>query len=309
MPERNHPILAIDVGGTKLAAAIMLPDYSLRHRHEMATLAWEGAPAILSRIITLARQVLATYQNTATSSLPVAAVGVASAGQIDSAQGKVVFATENLPGWTGLSLSEALSTPLGLPVFVENDVNCFALAEAALGAGRGYRHLLLVAMGTGVGGGVVVNGQIYSGASGRAGEVGHFCLEPVNGRPCTCGLSGCLEAYTATRIILEASGHESLQTLADAYKAGADIPAITEAATWLGWGLASLAHILGPEVIVIGGSVGLLGDRYMQTVQQAFTAKAMASYRQTPLLTTQLGPDSGLLGAGLEARQKVGTTN
>lgn len=303
MSAQNQPVLAIDVGGTKLAAAIMLPDHSLHHRHETPTLAWEGAEAILSRIIALAGEVMATYHTTTPSAQPVAAVGVASAGQIDSSRGQVVFATENLPGWTGLKLSEELSIPLSLPVFCENDVNCFALAESVLGAGQGYRHLLLVAMGTGVGGGLVINGQIYSGASGRAGEVGHFCLEPTNGRPCTCGLSGCLEVYTATRIILEASGYNSLQDLAAVYQGGAVIPAVDEAATWLGCGLASLAHILGPEAIIIGGSVGLLGERYMQTVKQAFMTKAMASYRNIPLLTTQLGPDSGLLGAGLVARQ------
>ena len=114
----------------------------------------------------------------AASPVHPAAVGVASAGQIDPDSGDVVFATDNLPGWTGLPLGRRLSEALGLPVHVDNDVNAFALAEAQLGAGRGYRHQLLVAVGTGVGGGIVIDGRLYSGHLGGVARLGTSAWRP-----------------------------------------------------------------------------------------------------------------------------------
>ena len=296
------PICVMDIGGTKLAAGVMLADNTIHYRHELPTLAQEGAQAVFQRLTTLGAQVLAAYQQ-AQPTLPVGAIGVASGGQIEPNTGQVVHATDNIPGWTGLPLGERLATHFGLPAFVENDANCFALAEAKLGAGQGYRHLLVVAVGTGVGAGIVINGRLYSGWEGKAGEVGHFCVEPVNGRPCTCGLSGCLESYTATRIIVAQSGYPTIQVLATDYNAGQAIPAVDEAALWLGRGLATMAHVLGPEALVVGGSVGLLGERYLSQVRESYRQHAMLSYRRIPILAAQLAADTGLLGAGLWARQ------
>ncbi len=292
------PVLALDVGGTKLAAGILAADDTLQQRAEVPTLAHEGADAILARLIALAQNVMAAAQER-----PLA-VGVASAGQIDPQQGDVVFATDNLPGWTGLALGRRLADALYLPIFAENDVNAFALAEALLGAGRGYRHQVLLAVGTGVGGGLVINGQLYSGSMGRGGEIGHVCVVP-GGRPCTCGQIGCLESYAGMRVMLPASGYASLRALATDYLAGASIPAVDEAAHWLGHGLAMAAHMLGPEVLLVGGSIGLLGERYLDDVRRSYAVAAMKSYRNIPILPTQLGADSGLLGAGVYARQRI----
>jgi glucokinase len=292
-------MLVFDVGGTKVAAGLMMPDYTLHHRRQTQTLAHEGADALLARLLALGRQVLAA----AAPAEQPCAIGVATGGQVDASTGIVVHATENIPGWTGLPLGARLSAAMQLPAFVENDANCFTLAEAVLGAGRGYRHLLVVAIGTGVGGGIMVDGQLYSGWQGKAGEVGHYCLEPTNGRPCSCGRNGCLESYTATRIIVARSGYPTIQALAADYGAGVAVPAVDEAAQWLGVGLASLAHILGPEAIVVGGSVGLLGARYLGQVQQAFVAHTMPSYRAIPIRAAQLAADSGLLGAGILAQR------
>ena len=298
------PICVMDIGGTKLAAGVMLADNTIHYRHELPTRAHEGAAAVFQRLTTLGAQVMAAYRQ-GEPTTPMAAIGVASGGQIEPATGQVVHATDNIPGWTGLPLGAQLAEHFGLPAFVENDANCFALAEAALGAGQGYRHLLVVAVGTGVGAGIVINGRLYSGWEGKAGEVGHLCVEPVNGRFCTCGLSGCLESYTATRIIVAESGYPSIQQLAAEYTAGQAIPIVDEAALWLGRGLATMAHILGPEALVVGGSVGLLGSRYLGLVQQSYQKHAMLSYRKIPVLAARLAADTGLLGAGLWARQGV----
>jgi glucokinase len=298
------PVCVMDIGGTKLAAGIMMADNTIRYRHELPTLAHEGAEAVFRRLTTLGARVIDDYTQ-AHPSLPLALMGVASGGQIEPVTGQVVHATDNIPGWTGLPLGQRLTTHFVLPAFVENDANCFALAEAELGAGQGYRHLLVVAVGTGVGAGIVIDGRLYSGWQGKAGEVGHLCVEPVNGRACTCGLAGCLESYTATRIIVAESGYPAIQALAAAYRAGETIAAVDAAAHWLGRGLASLAHVLGPEALVIGGSVGLLGERYLDLVRQSYQQHAMLSYRKIPVLAAQLAADTGLLGAGLWARQGV----
>jgi glucokinase len=292
----SDPILVLDVGGTKLAAGVMV-GRTILCREERPTLAHEGAAAILARLVELGQQVQTAFA--ATQAAAPVAVGVASAGYIDHERGVVLFATDNLPGWTGQPLAAKLTEALGLPAKVGNDAACFALAEAKLGAGAGYRHALVVAVGTGLGGGLIIDGQFYGGWQGRAGAIGHLCVEPVGGRPCTCGLSGCLESYSATRILVAESGYASIQELAEHYCAGHEEPAVDEAAAWLGYGLASLAHTLGPEVIVIGGSVGLLGERYLETVRSSFQKHTTPLHREIPLAWAALGADSGLLGAGL----------
>jgi glucokinase len=296
------PILVLDVGGTKLAAGVMLEDLTIECREETPTLAHEGADAILSRLLDLGRRVQTGFAHAHRTRPAPVAVGLASAGYIDHETGTVLFATDNLPGWTGQALAVALTQAFGLPAAVANDGACFALAEALAGAGCGYRHVLVVTVGTGVGGGLIIDGQLYGGWQGRAGAIGHLCVDPVAGRPCTCGLTGCLESYTATRIMVAESGYRSIQELADHYCAGHEELAVEEAAAWLGWGLASLAHTLGPEAIVIGGSVGLLGDRYLDAVRTHFQRHAMTLHGSIPVLAAQLGADSGLIGAGLLAR-------
>ncbi|MEZ4622047.1 MAG: ROK family protein [Caldilineaceae bacterium] len=140
--------------------------------------------------------------------------------------------------------------------------------------------------------------------AGRAGEVGHLLIEPQNGRPCTCGQQGCLElipprASSSRRVAIQRFMRWLPPT------AGVKIPAVAEAAGWPGIGLASLAHLLGPEAIVIGGSVGLLGERYLAQVRHHFVEHAMRSYRSIPIHAAALAADSGLLGAGLLARRRL----
>lgn len=295
-----EPVLVFDIGGTKVAAAVMLPDATICARAEIATAAVLGPQRVVERIGELGRRVLATFaQEQPGFPLPRRA-GVASAGQIDRATGVISYATFHLPGWIGFPLGEQLSTTLDMPVCVDNDVNCHALAEAKLGAGRPYAHFLLVAVGTGVGGGIVIDGKLYRGRLGGAGEIGQLCVEP-EGRPCSGDLRGCLEVYTASSVMVAASGYPSIQTMAADYRAGAQIPAVETAAEWLGRGLALITHILAPEAILIGGSVGLLGQRYLEIVSATLQRRTLPSHHDIPLLFTALGPNSGLIGAGLLA--------
>jgi glucokinase len=300
----TEPVLVFDIGGTKVAAAVMLPDATIRARAEIATAAVLGPRRIVERIGELGRRVLDTFAQEQPGFPSPRRAGVASAGQIDRATGVVSYATFHLPGWIGLALGEQLSTALDMPVAVDNDVNCHALAEAKLGAGRPFSHFLLAAVGTGIGGGIVIDGKLYRGRLGGAGEIGQLCVEPHAGRPCSGDLRGCLEVYAASSVMVAASGYPSIQSMATDYRGGAAIPAVDSAAEWLGRGLALIAHILAPEAILVGGSVGLLGQRYLEAVAATLQSQTLPSHRNIPLLFTALGPDSGLIGAGLLAAEQ-----
>jgi glucokinase len=301
-PQTAAPVLVFDIGGTKIAGGVSVGG-AIHCRTEVATGAADGPDAVLGRIVSLGRKVLTAFACAFPAAGEPAVAGVATAGQVDPTTGTLVFATDSLPGWIGLALGPQLAAALGLPVFVDNDVNCFALAEAMVGAGRGYRHLLLVAVGTGIGGGLVVDGQLYRGRRGGAGEIGQILVVPDGGRPCSGALTGCLEAYAATSVMVARSGYPSIQALAAEYLSGVSVPAVDEAAGWLGYGLASAAHMLAPEAILVGGSVGLLGESYLAQVRAAFWQHTLASHRDIPLLPTALGADSGLIGAGLLAME------
>jgi glucokinase len=296
-----EPILVFDIGGAKVAVGVLAPELTLSHRREIATQAAEGPERVTARIVALGHEVMAAF--TAETGLQARRAGVASAGQFDRQTGVVSYATFHLPGWIGFPLGARLGDGLEMPVGIDNDVNCHALAEAVLGAGRPYRHFLLAAVGTGVGGGVVIDGKLYRGRRGGAGEIGQVMLEPEGGRPCSDRLTGCLELYAATSVMVQRSGYASVPALAAAYTTGMDVPAVDEAALWLGRGLASIAHVLAPEAILIGGSAALLGVRYLTAVTHHFALHTLPSHRDIPLLFTQLGADSGLIGAGLVASE------
>ncbi|MBW7883218.1 MAG: ROK family protein [Caldilineaceae bacterium] len=297
-----EPILVFDIGGTKVAAAVLQPDFTVVDRMEVATEAARGPEHVVERVVGLGHQVMSAQAARDPSSLPRQA-GVASAGQIDRRTGTVTYATFHLPGWSGFPLGQRLAQGLAMPVAIDNDVNCHALAEATIGAGRPFDHFLLAAIGTGVGGGVVIDRKLYRGRLGGAGEIGQVLLELRGGRPCSDQLTGCLEVYTASSVMVKRSGYASIQALAAAYTSGSAVPAVEEAATWLGQGLASIAHVLAPEAILLGGSAVLLGERYLAAVRLAFARHTLASHRDIPVLSVELGADSGLIGAGLVASE------
>jgi glucokinase len=320
MSQRN-PVLVFDIGGTKVACAVWLPTEAqgraapslgaldpapagvLLCRREIDTQPSGGPEPVAARIVALGHAVLAAAAATYPDLPPPTAAGVASAGQIDVASGTVTYATFHLPGWIGFPLGARLAAGLNLPVTVDNDVNCHALAEARLGAGRPYRHFLLAAIGTGVGGGIVIDGQVYRGRRGGAGEIGQLCIEPHAGRPCSGDLQGCLEVYAASSVMVAESGYATIHQLAAAYTTGGAVPAVARAAAELGRGLALIVHLLAPEAILIGGSAGLLGPRYLAAVHASLEQHSLVSHRAIPLHFTQLGADSGLIGAGLLASE------
>ena len=272
-------ILGIDIGGTNFSIGAVSADGSrVAVMQSELTVAEAGADDVLSRIIALAQRVMAETKRL-DPGVQFIGAGAGAPGPLDTKSG-IVLLTPNL-GWVDFPLRDRLATGLGLPVVIDNDANCAVLGEWWSGAARGSRDAIGFTIGTGIGGGIVIDGRLYHGASDCAGEVGHMTIDS-NGRRCGCGNYGCLEAYASGPAIaqraveaLEAGAESSLRGFADG-----DLSAITaqtvyeaahegdelarelvhDTAEFLGIGIANLVNIFNPEVVVICGGVRRAGD-------------------------------------------------
>lgn len=316
---RHDLVLAIDIGGSKIATALVDEKGHLTHRQECQTRSCEGAEAILGRVIRLAQDTLAM------ADCAPGAVGVGTGGQVDPGDGHILYATPLLPGWTGLPLRARLEEALALPVAVDNDVNVMGLGEAVFGAGRGLRHLLCLAVGTGIGGAVIINGQLYRGAQGAAGDLGHVSIDAIQGRRCNCGNVGCVEAYAAGPAIAAAwaeavSVEENMACLGRPMASAQDVASllsrhdrtgaearriICRAGRYFGYAIASLLHAFNPDAVIIGGGVAQAGEPFFSGIREAVQERALPSVRKTPILKAALGPDAALIGAAVLARQAL----
>jgi len=291
--------VGIDVGGTKIAAGVVDPGGRVVARRDTATPV-SDRQSLVDAIIGVARDLASEH--------PVEVVGVGVAGLVDRAGETVRFAA-HLP-FQDEPLRGELATALGLPVVVDNDANAGGWAESRFGAARGAQDAVFVAVGTGIGGAIIIDGVLRRGWQGASGEIGHLIVER-DGRPCPCGSRGCWEQYGSGRALVRA-----------AEKAGLDVPhgaAITAAAAagderacsvfseigeWVGIGIAGLVAVLDPEVVVIGGGVSAAGDLLLDPARASFRDYLTARDRrpEPPVLLATLGPDAGFIGAADLAR-------
>jgi glucokinase len=311
----------IDLGGTKVQAVVVDDGGEVRGaaRSETPT---TGGPAGVAAMMAAALEEAASAAGARTGQLE--AVGVGSPGAVDDAAGTVTGA-RNLPGWEGaFDLRAALEPALGAPIRLANDVDAGTLAEFELGAGRPYRSMLGVFWGTGVGGGVVLDGVLWRGR-GAAGEIGHMVVEQ-GGAPCPCGRRGCLEAYAgrgameiaareavdageATRLfeIMQERGRTRLASgvFKRALKEGDALAErlLERAVAALGSGIASAVNLLDVEAVVIGGGLGdKLGEPYAERVRKAMLPHLFVDYRPPAVHLAALGDLGGATGAALVAR-------
>lgn len=312
---RQRVALAIDVGGTKVTVGLVAAGGRVVAQETVSTreaagggTAEDPAERLLQQIAHLARRV------TAAQSAAPSGAGIGTTGHVDARRG-VVLHSGLVPGWSGLPLGPRLRDLLGMPVRVLNDGHAMAVAEHRAGAARGFDHALCVAVGTGVGGGFIHDGQLYLGARGLAGLIGHTTIA-FRGRRCQCGKRGCLEAYAAGPRITDEYNRLRLAalprpapaaTLQDVTRRaaagdGAARAALERGGEYLGAGLASLANTLNPQVIVVGGGVLGAGDVWLgavqRTVQQRTRHTVAEGLRVVP---AALGPTAVLIGAGLAA--------
>jgi glucokinase len=331
MAKRNTGVyaLGIDLGGTKtLAAVVDVTSGEVLASARKRTKAGRGQDFVAHRTIEVARAALeaADLQNGA----HLLAVGIGAAGQIDRQAG-VILDAPNL-GVKDMPLRELLGSEFGCPVAVGNDVEVAALGEYLYGSGHSYKNFVCVFIGTGIGAGIIQNGRLYTGLSGTAGEIGHLTVE-ASGRICGCGARGCLEAYASrtaiTRAVMAEIHHGRKSVLADEaalqLKGGEAIirsgllasaiqqkdelviEVVSEAADYLGYGLASVMNFYNPEAIILGGgvieAVDLLFER---AVRRARTVALALPARETPILRTRLGDFSGVVGAACLAAEAAG---
>jgi glucokinase len=320
-------VIGIDVGGTNLRAVLADVVDGRVHIIDRRVAHTEADHGPDDGVVTLTAMIEELLEKHQWQAGDVGAVGVAAPGPTDPVRG-VLLTPPNLPKWRNAPLREMLEKPLGIPVHLENDANLAGWGEFIQGAGRGCRHLLYVTVSTGIGGGIVIDGQLYSGASGTAGEVGHVTLDP-DGPLCNCGSRGCLEAMASGTAIARMARERIAAGAASSLSPAADLQAtdvahaaeqgdalaqavMQETGTYLGLGLGGLVNILNPEVLVLGGGAVQSGEPLLAPMRRALQARAFPSaFDGLRVEVAQLGQDAGLIGAAEWAvehvrRQKTG---
>jgi glucokinase len=298
-------VVAIDVGGTGMKCALVDRKGAIRHSERHPTGAEHGPDAVVERILQVAQGLVDTAAERGETA---EAIGVVVPGVVDEERG--IAAWSSNVGFRDVPLRDRITERLGLPTALGHDVRAGGAAEARLGAGHAYKHVLFLAIGTGIAGAHVVDGRAFAGAHGAAGELGHIPVRP-GGPPCGCGARGCLEAVASAAAIGRAYAARTGQpaTAAEvAARAAAGDPDATrvwdEAMDALSDGLVIGITLHDPEAVVIGGGLAEAGDFLMVRVERALTCKLTFQYRPV-LLRAALGDGAGCLGAALLALSLV----
>lgn len=289
-------LCVIDIGGTSIKYGVVDSQGTIPFHDSVPTEASKGGKSLVKKILHICNQVIENHD--------IIGIAISSAGQIDYKTGTVVYATDSIPGYTGTPLAEMVSNSTGLPVTVENDVNCTALGEYWKGAAKGINDFLCVTIGTGIGGALFLNGQLYTGTHFSAGEIGHMSLYP-NGKECSCGNKGCYERYASSsalsgRIHNELGTPISLPDFFEMVKSGEE-EAVFVFEKWLEdltTGLQSLVHIFNPELIVIGGGISAQGDFLLNAITGSLGKKIMPNHKQLLKVKMAINDNkANLLGA------------
>lgn len=312
--------VGVDIGGTKILAGLVNDRGEILNKVLRKT-PRANASGVLETVAEVIRESVGDFNE------PVAGVGVGVAGPVDLSCSTVLFAP-NLQ-WADVPVRTILESATNLPVLVDNDGNAAAWGEARFGAGRNSRNVVTVTVGTGIGGGIVLNGELLRGAHGAAGEIGHMGAV-ADGLPCGCGRKGCWEQYASGNALVREARKIATQrpfdahvllALGDGTPEGISGEHITEAARegdpvaiaalevlgmWLGRGLASLTAILDPEVFVIGGGVSEAGDLLLASARSTLAERVMGrEFRPIPeIRVAELGNKAGIVGAADLARRR-----
>ena len=309
--------IGIDVGGTKVLGGVVDESGKVLTTARKDT-PRQGGSALTQTIADVAKELLEKHS--------VSSIGVSAAGFVSSDR-KTMLATPNIADWNGVDLDAELTAQIGLPVVIENDANSAAWGEAKFGAGRNTNHMMMLTVGTGIGGGIVVNGALYRGAFGIAAEFGHMRVVP-EGHICGCGARGCFEQYASGNALLRHAREainaspevaRNLLSRGDGTVAGLTGQAITDAARdgdpvalaafnttgqWLGAGIASLAVLLDPACVVIGGGVIDAGEILLKPTRESLERNMpfAGKHPYPQIIAAQLGNEAGLVGVADLAR-------
>ena len=299
----------VDVGGTTVKLGLFDEDGRVLDKWEIPTVKENDGESILPDV---AESLQAKMKERGLGEADLAGIGIGVPGAVDGS-GMLVGGAVNL-GWKPFHISKALNAYINVPVKAANDANAAAFGELWQGGGKGCRSMVTVTLGTGVGGGIIVDGRILTGAKGAAGEIGHIHIDDEETEVCSCGSRGCLEQYgSATGVVRLAKrrlaedqkpsvlreGELSAKAVFDAVKAGDDVAQeIAERfGAYLGKGLAAVANVVNPEKFVIGGGVSKAGEVLFDFIKPAFRKYAFPPCRETEFALATLGNDAGIYGA------------
>ena len=307
--------IGIDIGGTKIAGALVDESGQIVNELRVPTPV-EDPAALVDAVVSVIRDLRADHE--------VLGAGVAMAGFIDAAQSAVIYGTNF--GWKNYPLKAEIEAKLDIPVIVENDANAAAWAEYRFGAGKGYQHMVMLTLGTGVGGAVIVDGRMLRGGFGVAGELGHMRVVP-NGVECGCGQRGCIESYASgTALVrtareLVASGDPLGSRLSELAEQAGELTGVqvyeailegdagarkllADVGSWTGQAIASLSAILDPQIVVIGGGVSAAGELLLGSIRESFREHMPAAgFRpELEIVTAEFVNDAGVVGAADLAR-------
>ena len=289
--------IGIDIGGTRLRAALVDRAGTLLARAETPTLAGEGPAAVIAQIARLVEQV-----GQGATGEGIAGAGVSSPGPIDTVRG-LALGVPTLKGWNGVPIADMIAEALDLPVTLENDGIAAANGEWRFGVGRGLTDFVYVTVSTGIGGGIVSGGRLLHGRMGMAGHIGHMTVM-IGGEKCSCGNAGCWEAYAsgtafARRIGRSGAAAQDPESVLAAARDGDPQAAglVAEHGDYLGIGIASLLHLFSPQAVILGGGVSNGLDLLMPAIDRRVRLNAMPAFRDIPVIRAGLGENSGLVGA------------
>ena len=295
--------VGIDIGGTKTAGGLVTDGGVVLHRRDVPTPACEGGRRVLETAVALA----CSLRDAAGEA--VRGVGVGTGGQVNADQGVIVSATDLLPGWAGTGVKAAFEDRLGVPAFVDNDVNALAMGEWRFGAAQNAQSVVFLALGTGVGGALLLGGRLHRGAHWSGGEFGHVLLDiSPTARRDLGGHVGTLEAYAGGPGLVQTwrdltgdtrsarTGHE-IAAEAARDPNGPAAQAVARTGEYLGFGLVSLANALDPEMIVIGGGLAALGDALLGPARRVLRERALPGPAKCPVVAASLGADASVIGA------------
>ena len=297
-------VIGIDIGGTAVKYGLLEEDGKTLESGEFPTEAGKGIENLFENMC----KVIDKYM-----SKDILGIAVSGTGQIDGSIGKVIGGNPIIPGWIGTNLVERLEKKYSLPAGLENDVNCAALGEKWLGAGKGADGFVCLTIGTGIGGGIVLNGDIFRGDTCVAGEFGHIQIEK-DGEQCLCGKKGCYERYASAtalvRMVKEKTGKElNGKEIFELEKSGnQDVKEVVD--RWIDYftdGLSTIVYIFNPSLVVIGGGVTKQGDYLLNRILSSLDSKVGENYKKNlKIKFAELGNNAGMLGAEYLLLKKVG---
>ena len=319
-------VIGVDMGGTKILSAVIDAEGKILSTAKVPTKADKGPSIVIDRI---AESIQRAVDKSGVDTASIQAIGIGAPGPLDPATGVVIFAP-NLR-WKDVRLKDELEARVNIPTFVDNDVNVGTLGEHVFGAGKGFQNVVGIFVGTGIGGGIILQGELFHGASKTAGEIGHIIVK-AGGPRCGCGTRGCLEAISSRTamakqfqkaivkkgkksVISELTGGD-LGTIRSGVLAKAirlndklTLKIIKKATKYLGIGIGSIVNFLNPEIIVLGGGVvEALDDTFLNDIRAAAEKYSLPNtLNGVQIVPAKLGDNSGILGAAALARQRSET--